>query len=212
MAVQGCGVSEGVHDDLAGDSRVRGEVEEVAGVVIDPPNDLDFFAGREAVVCEVRLRHFVGLCGLEPDPGRTRTFLGLRGDHGCVGEDAPDRGARHVNVFSGQVLVNAVRASVTARAEEFVAELKNACPYVVRDARRRSAGCPGAWLKRGVALSEPPLVESMDEGLGDAVTVRGFPVRESLDGDRGDEELIAVHCPLCPETYKRGKREVSRMS
>ena len=115
-------------------------------------------------------------------------------------------------MFSGQVLANTVRASVTARAEEFETQLKDACPCVVWGAGGSSAGCPGAWLKRDVALSDPTLVESVDEGFGDPVTVRGFPVRESLDGDRGDEELVAVHCPLCLETYDRGKRELSRMS
>lgn len=35
--------------------------------------------------------------------------------------------------------------------------------------------------------------------------VGGFAVAEALNGDRGDEELVAVHCPLCRETCERSK-------
>ena len=69
-----CG--EGVDDDWAGDAAVGGDRERVAGVVVDPAQDLGVGAVSEAVVGEVGLPGFVGLVGLEADVGRAWRFRG----------------------------------------------------------------------------------------------------------------------------------------
>lgn len=69
--------------------------------------------------------------------------------------------------------------------------------------RSRSSGRvlpgPGARGSRaedqaGVPVGEVPLVELMYPRFQGPVAVGGFPVRETLEGDHGDKELIAVHC------------------
>ena len=35
----------------------------------------------------------------------------------------------------------------------------------------------------------------MDQGFRDPVSPGGFTVGQALERDRGDEELVAVHCP-----------------
>ena len=76
VSVRGCGCGEGGQHDRGGDPRVGADVQGVAGVVIEPGDDLDIGAGAavgagEAVVGEV------GLPGLvragRPRTGCTRT-------------------------------------------------------------------------------------------------------------------------------------------
>ena len=52
-----------VHDDGSGDGLVGGDRQGVAGVVVEPGEDLDVGAVGEAVVGEVGLPGFVGLFG-----------------------------------------------------------------------------------------------------------------------------------------------------
>ena len=57
---------ERVDDVAAGDGSVGGAGEQVAGMVIEPVQDLDVSAVREAPVGEVGLPGFVGLGRFEP--------------------------------------------------------------------------------------------------------------------------------------------------
>jgi hypothetical protein len=77
------GFPEGPDDDGAGDPVVRGDREGVAGVVVEPGQDLAVRArsavgSGESVVGEVGLPALVGLLGGEPDVGRVRSLLRLR--------------------------------------------------------------------------------------------------------------------------------------
>ena len=72
------GVTERVDDDGAGDPLVGGDRQGVAGVVVEPGEDLDVDAGGEAVVGEVGLPGLVGLVGFEADVGRAGPLLRLR--------------------------------------------------------------------------------------------------------------------------------------
>ena len=54
-------------DGRSGDGSVGGDRQGVAGVIIEPGQDLDVGSIREAVVGEVSLPGLVGLLGLEPD-------------------------------------------------------------------------------------------------------------------------------------------------
>jgi len=55
-----CGGAEGVDDGAAGDAVVGGDGQCVAGVVVDPAEDLDVAVVGEAVVGEVGLPALVG--------------------------------------------------------------------------------------------------------------------------------------------------------
>ena len=89
--LSGCS-SEGVHDDGAGDGSVGGNREGVAGVVIEPGEDLAVGAIPETPVGEVRLPALIRQVGLEPDIGGPRSLLGFRGDQPGGQETAADRG------------------------------------------------------------------------------------------------------------------------
>ena len=76
----GDGGVEGCQHDGPGDPGVRGDPQRVAGVVIEPGQDLGAGAVGEGVVGEVGLSAFVGQFGGEPQVGRARAFARL-GDH-----------------------------------------------------------------------------------------------------------------------------------
>ena len=67
-----------------------GEVEQVAGVVVDEVEDVDAGAVCQVEVCDVCLPAFVGAGCFESDVGRAWTFLGLWGYQAGVGEDSAD--------------------------------------------------------------------------------------------------------------------------
>lgn len=121
----GCGVValagrqvERVCDDLGGDASVGGDVEGVAGMIIDPGDDLDVGAGPavgvgEAVVREVGLPALVGLVGLEVCVGTLGPLLRLGNNHVVAEQDPVDRGPGEgdlVGVF--QVPANGLSAGV----------------------------------------------------------------------------------------------------
>jgi hypothetical protein len=85
------GVCEGVDDDRAGDAPVGGDGDRVAGVVIDPAQDLDVGAVSETPVGEVGLPHLVGHLGLEADVGRAWTLLRLGRYAAAASHEAVDR-------------------------------------------------------------------------------------------------------------------------
>ena len=62
---------EGVGHDPTGDSAVGGQVQQVAGVVVEPADDLDLDPGAEQHVGEVGLPELVGAVRDEPDATMT---------------------------------------------------------------------------------------------------------------------------------------------
>ena len=71
-----CGFVEGGHDDGAGDAPVGGDGQGVAGMVVEPGDDLGCGACGERPVAEVGLPHLVGQIGLEADIGRPGPHFG----------------------------------------------------------------------------------------------------------------------------------------
>ena len=69
---------------------MRADVDEVAGVVVEPGDDLGSGAVREGPVREVGLPGLVGLSCFEADQAAAWAFLRLRGDLVVFAEDAPD--------------------------------------------------------------------------------------------------------------------------
>lgn len=119
----GDGLAEGRHDGGAGDALVGGDRQRVAGVVVEPGEDLDVGAIGEAVVGEVGLPGFIGLIGLEPDVGRARLLLWFGHDQLCAANDAVDRGSRHGDAMVVlQVPCDGVGAGVQAGSGELPAK------------------------------------------------------------------------------------------
>src|SRR5690554_5828521 len=109
----GGGGAEGGGDDLGGDRVVGGDREGVAGVVVEPGEDLDVGAVGQAVVGEVGLPGLVGQGGLESDVGGFGALLRLRADQPGSGQVAADGGHCHADaVVVFQVSVVGVGAGV----------------------------------------------------------------------------------------------------
>ena len=98
--MDGNGFPEAAEDGSSGDPPVSRDRQGLAGVVIQPGQNLHVGAGgtrpgREPIVGDVGLPALVGLVGLETNVGRTRLLLGLRGNQAGLGQVAADGGARH---------------------------------------------------------------------------------------------------------------------
>ena len=107
------GVREGVDDDGTGDSAVGGDRDRVAGVVIEPAQDLDVGAVGEPPVGEVGLPALVRQVGLEPDVGRLRPLLRFDLGDGQAAQDPVDRRSRHGDlVVLGEVPADRVGAGI----------------------------------------------------------------------------------------------------
>ena len=76
--------SEGVDDDRSSDDTVGGDRQGVAGVIVEPGEDLGVGAVGEAMVGDVGLPGLVGLFGCEPDVGGPRLLLRRRLDQGVA--------------------------------------------------------------------------------------------------------------------------------
>jgi hypothetical protein len=70
---------------------VGGDREGVAGVIVEPVEDLHMGGIGEPPVGEVGLPAFVGLFGGKADVGRLGAFVGLRDDKPRSGEVTVDR-------------------------------------------------------------------------------------------------------------------------
>ena len=78
-AMGGNGFPEGAEDDPSGDPAVGGDRQGLAGVVIQPGEDLGAGPVGEPIVGEVGLPALVGLVGLEANVGRTWAASSGRG-------------------------------------------------------------------------------------------------------------------------------------
>ena len=117
-----CGAERGEHDQSS-DAGVRGDREGLAGVVVEPGDDLDIDAGGEAVVGEVGLPGFIRLFGFETDVGGLRLLLWFGSDLVCAAHDSVDRRSRDRDLMvMFEVPDNRVGASIEALAGEFGSE------------------------------------------------------------------------------------------
>lgn len=120
------GFEEGGDHDVAGHGGVGAAGKEVAGVVIEPVEDLDVGAVGQSPVGEVGLPALVGLFGLESPVGGPGPFPGLWGDERCGVQDSTDRRRRGRRVaFLGQVPGDSDRPSV----ESITGQLEAQCHH-----------------------------------------------------------------------------------
>ena len=96
------GFPQGVEDDVAGDAAMHGDRECLAGVVIEPVEDLHIRLVGQPPVGEVRLPALIGLLGGKPDVGGFGPLLRGGGDQtgrAQVPMDGVHRNAQPVVVF-----------------------------------------------------------------------------------------------------------------
>ena len=185
-AVVGGGFGEGVDHDGPGDAPVRGDGEGVAGMVVEPGDDLGIGAGGEAGVGEVCLPHLVGQIGFEPDVGRLGPFFGVGPDEAGGGQAPPDRRGRHGDAVSVlEVPGDGVGAGVESPGVEVGAQVNDQLVHLRCDGGRRGARPARAGLERGVALSAVSGHQLGDLRAGQAVGSGHFGVGSPLDDDSG---------------------------
>lgn len=93
-AMEVAGLEDGLHDDVAGHGGVGGAADEVAGVVVEPVEDLDIGAVGQPPVGEVGLPALVGLGGFELSVGGAGSFPRFGDDQAGLVEDPADCGGR----------------------------------------------------------------------------------------------------------------------
>jgi hypothetical protein len=109
------GLQECVGDDFAGDRVPGAGGEQVAGVVVEPVDDLRVGAAGQGPVGEIGLPALAGLGGGEAQAGGAGPLTGLRGDQaGGVQDPADRRGRRDVQPGLFQMPGNGDGASVPA--------------------------------------------------------------------------------------------------
>ena len=133
----GHGSSERVDHDGAGDPGVGGDGQGVAGVVIQPRQDLDVDAGGQPVVGEVGLPPLVGLLGGEADVGGSGPLGWCRGDESVAAQGAVDRRSRDPDlVVVFEVPTDRVGAGIETLGGQSPAQLDDELDRRVGDRRR----------------------------------------------------------------------------
>src|SRR5699024_6901064 len=109
-------------DHGAGEGGLCGEMEQVAGVVVEEVQDLHAGGVGEEPVGDVGLPALVGQVGLEADVGALGAFAGLGDDEALAVQDAADGGGGGgVEAFLGQVRGDGGRPGVCALGGEVAA-------------------------------------------------------------------------------------------
>ena len=142
-------------DDGAGDAAVGGDREGVAGVVVEPVEDLHVGAVGQPPVGEVGLPAFVGLLGGEADVGRFGSLLRCGCDQPGRVQVAVDRG-RPTRVrpwWCSQVPGDGVWPVVEAFAGQLVAQFDDQIDRQGLADKRVGLGC--GRLERGSNAASP---------------------------------------------------------
>lgn len=122
---------------VPGDTGVGGEGEGVAGVVVEPGEDLGVLAAGEGVVGEVGLPRLVGLVGFEADVGRPGPLGRGRGDEPSAAQRPVDRRSRHDDpVVVLEVPADGVGAGIRALGRQAETELSDQRDGRLGDGRR----------------------------------------------------------------------------
>lgn len=145
---------EGGDDVVTADGSMGGAGEQVAGVVVEPGQDLDVGRVLKAPVAEVRLPHLVGLGHLKARVGASGALAWLRGDQSGVREDPADRRWRpRLVALALQVPGDRHRPGVQPVGGQLHAQLDHARANLVAGRRRRGLGTARPWLQRVQAPS-----------------------------------------------------------
>ena len=162
--------AEGHQHDRPGDPGMGGDGQGVAGVVIEPGQDLGVRAVGERVVGEVGLPALVRHVCLEPDVGRLRPLGRARGDQSGPAQVPADGRSRHFElVVVLQVPGDGLRPGVQALPGQFLAQPDDQVGRLVADRGRGGLRPPGPRLERCLALGLVAVEQRVDPGAGDPV-------------------------------------------
>ncbi len=198
-----CG-QEGGDDVVAGDRVVGGAGQQVAGVVVEPVQDLDVGAVGEAPVGEVGLPGLVGLRGFEPEVGRPGSLPWFRDDQAGGVQDASDRGGRRCRqVLLLQVPGQGDRACVQPRGGQLDSKLHDPLGNLGRHSVRAGSRCSRAGFDRVQAAVSVTGQESVQMATGEPVLGcrRGHGQLLGHDLQHGDTSTRHVSdCDRCPDS------------
>lgn len=192
-------MAEGGQHDRAADPGMCGDVQGVAGVVVEPGQDLGVgaLAGHrvgQRVVGEVGLPAFVGQVGLEADVGRAGSLLRGRGDHPGAGQVAGDGGRRDRDgVVVGQVPADGVWSGVQPLGGQVLAQTHDQVDRGRVGPVRARAGPARAWLERRLTLGPVAGQELEQPRPGDPVGGGHLRHRAALHNDSGDDQTRLRH-------------------
>jgi len=187
---------KGLDHGVAGDRGVDGAGDQVAGVIVEPVEDLDVGAVAKAPVGEVGLPALVGLGGEEALVGGPGSFPGFGGDQpGGVQDPADGRGRRWSVAVLLEVPGQGHRAGVQAVGGQLEAQLDDPVP-------ERLGG--GVWVRPwstgpGVDGIEPAFAVASQEAMqvlsGVSVLGCGGGDRELFGDDLQDSDPGFRHAP-----------------
>jgi hypothetical protein len=181
--------AEGQQHDRPGNPGMGGDGQGVAGVVIEPGQDLGVRAVGERVVGEVGLPALVRHVCLEPDVGRLRPLGRAGGDQSGPAQVPADGRSRHVElVVVLQVPGDGLRPGVQALPGQFLAQPDDQVGRLVADRGRGGLRPPGPRLERCHALGLVAVQQRVDPGASDPVSPRDLADRALLDSDGGDDQ------------------------
>jgi hypothetical protein len=217
-AVLRAGGAEGCQHVGAGDPDMSGDEQGVAGVVVEPGEDLGIGPASERVVGEVGLPALVRQLGGEPDAGRLRAFRGIWGDQAVASQVAADgrRGDLRL-VMLLQVPGDGLRPGVQSLPGQFLAQPGDQFDGSRADRRRGGLRPPGPRLERRLALGLLAVNQGVDPGPGDPVSPGRLRDRALFDNDGSNDKPGLRHpgsvqpapsqprearrnCPRCLET------------
>ena len=178
-----------------------GAGEQVAGVIIEPVQDLDIGPVRQAPVDEVRLPHLVRLRHLKPRVGGPWALSGLRGDQPDPVQDPPDRGGRRRSeTFPLEVPTDRFGASVKSVGGELRSQLDHPLTNRLRRGDRRGLRTAGPRLQGVQAAFSETGQEAVEMPAGDPELGRSRGDRQLLGNDLENSNTRSGHARDCPPT------------
>lgn len=200
-AVRVGGSQERGDDVVAGDRVVCGAGQQVAGVVIEPVQDLHVGAVGEVPVGEVGLPGLVGLRRFEPDVRGPRPLLGLRGDQPGGVQDAADRGGRRRPVaLAFQMPADGHGAGIQALPGQFLPQLNDPVADLGRCCGWIRPGSPRLRIDGLEPALSIPGQQPVQMSAGDPVLDRRLRDGELAGDDLQNNDTMLRHprdCDLC---------------
>jgi len=186
--VGGTGFAEFGEHDGAGDAAVGGDREGVAGVVVEPAQDLDMGVIGEPPVGEVGLPAFVGLLGGKPDVGGFGPLLRLRADQPGRAQMPVDRRCPDGQaVMVAQMPGDRRRPVVEAFAGQIGAQGDDQVGGLLGQPGRAGMRPAGAGLECGLALQVVAGHQPADPALRNPILTGHLRLAATLDDNSGND-------------------------